>query len=159
MRVNDNTTRRTLIMGAGASGLAVTLAACGGSAEEPTAAQPTEAEPAASAEQPAPSASAEQSGKTGAALAATADIPVGGGAVFKDQKVVVVQPSAGEFKAFTAVCTHRGCSVEEVKDGSIICPCHMSKFSTSDGSVQGGPAKAPLAEVKISVSGDQIALA
>jgi Rieske Fe-S protein len=48
-------------------------------------------------------------------LAAKADIPVGGGTVFKDEKVVVTQPEAGTFEAFTAVCTHQGCIVKEVQ--------------------------------------------
>jgi Rieske Fe-S protein len=47
-------------------------------------------------------------------LAAEADIPVGGGTVFKAEKVVVTQPESGRFQAFTAVCTHQGCIVKEV---------------------------------------------
>ena len=88
----------------------------------------------------------------------TADIPVGGGRILADQQVVITQPTAGTFMAFTAVCTHRGCVVASVADGTIVCPCHGSKFSITDGSVTGGPAPAPLAPVPITVSGSTITL-
>ena len=91
--------------------------------------------------------------------AKTSEIPVGGGKVFDTQKVVVTQPTAGQFKAFTAVCTHQGCTVSTVKDGTINCPCHGSKYSIADGSVQGGPAPAPLAAKTVTVNGDEITVA
>ena len=74
-------------------------------------------------------------------------------------KVVVTQPTEGDFKAFTAVCTHQGCLVETSTEGDIPCPCHSSKFSLEDGSPVSGPASAPLAPVEITVDGDSIALA
>ncbi len=92
----------------------------------------------------------------GGALAATTDVPVGGGTINKDAKVVITQPKAGEFKAFSAVCTHQGCTVASVENGTITCPCHGSTFSAADGSVQGGPASSPLAPVQITVSGTSI---
>ncbi len=73
--------------------------------------------------------------------------------------MVVTQPTAGEFKAFSATCTHQGCAVKSISDGVINCPCHNSNFSISDGSVQSGPATQPLPAVEISVSGDSITLA
>lgn len=92
-------------------------------------------------------------------LASTSDIPVGGGTVFADRDVVVTQPAAGEFRAFSATCTHQGCTVGEVTRGTIDCNCHGSKFSVEDGSVVDGPARKPLPERKISVSGEEILLA
>jgi len=86
----------------------------------------------------------------------SADVPVGGGVIVSDAKVVVTQPQEGTYKAFTAVCTHQGCVVSSVADGSINCACHGSVFSAADGSVAQGPAKAPLAELKATVSGDSI---
>lgn len=94
-----------------------------------------------------------------AALGATSEIPVGGGTVFKAQKVVVTQPAAGTFKAFSSVCTHQGCQVSEVAGGTINCDCHGSKFSAADGSVTEGPAKRPLAAKQVSTAGGQIKLA
>ena len=106
-------------------------------------------------------ASAAGSAASGAASAASgaiaqADIPVGGGKVFDALKVVITQPTAGDFKAFSAVCTHQGCLVESSSDGEIPCPCHLSHFSLEDGSPISGPASAPLAPVEITVDGDSI---
>ena len=83
----------------------------------------------------------------------TADVPVGGGVVLADPKVVVTQPTAGTFKAFSAVCTHQGCVVASVSSGTITCPCHGSTFSATDGSVQGGPAPAALKTLAVAVNG------
>lgn len=83
----------------------------------------------------------------------TADIPVGGGQVFADQKVVVTQPTAGAFQAFSAVCTHQGCTVQAVADNMISCPCHGSQFNGTDGSVVQGPAQKALARREIVVDG------
>jgi Rieske Fe-S protein len=95
-------------------------------------------------------------GDGGSALGSTSDVPVDGGTVLPDQQVVLTQPSDGEFKAFTAVCTHRGCTVAGVANGTINCECHGSKFSIEDGSVVNGPATSPLEEVAIKVDGDTI---
>ena len=95
-------------------------------------------------------------GGGGAALTTTAKVPVGGGTVLTDQKIVVTQPKAGTFAAFTAVCTHLGCLVDSVSGGTINCPCHGSKFSITNGSVVNGPATAPLAAVSIKVKGSNI---
>ena len=91
-----------------------------------------------------------------AALATTSSVPVGGCFVNADAKVVVTQPTEGDFKAFSAVCTHQGCLVESSSDGEIPCPCHLSHFSLEDGSPLSGPASAPLAPVEITVDGDSI---
>jgi Rieske Fe-S protein len=95
----------------------------------------------------------------GGALATTSDIPVGGGKVFKDDKVVVTQPTSGQFRAFSAVCTHRGCTVGSVSGGTINCACHGSKFSAADGAVQAGPATEGLSEKSVKVEGNKIVLA
>jgi Rieske Fe-S protein len=94
-----------------------------------------------------------------AATAAKADVPVGGGVILADRKVVITQPAAGTFKAFTAVCTHQGCVVSSVSDNKINCACHGSVFSAEDGSVQQGPASSPLTAVNVTVAGDQITVA
>lgn len=128
-------------MGAGVLGAGVVLTACGGKSSEPAASSP----------------SGEQ---TSAAQAApqvrVADVPVGGGVVLKDAKVVVTQPTAGQFHAFSAVCTHKQCVVSQVADGTIDCPCHGSRYSDVDGSVVKGPATQPLAAKTVTVQGDSI---
>ncbi|EHN74233.1 iron sulfur protein (secreted protein) [Streptomyces coelicoflavus ZG0656] len=135
------------------------LAACSGSDDDASADTGTAPSDAASQEAGSSGSGGGENAGAGPALAATADIPEGGGKVFPDQKVVVTQPAAGEFKAFSATCTHQGCAVKSVADGVINCPCHNSNFSITDGSVQGGPAPKPLPAVQITVSGDSIRLA
>ena len=92
-------------------------------------------------------------------LAQLADIPVGGGKVFPDQKVVLTQPTAGVIKAYSATCTHQGCTVEGVSGGTINCPCHGSAFKVGDGSVAAGPAKRALPTVRVTVVDGAIRLA
>ena len=88
-----------------------------------------------------------------------AGIPVGGGTIFADRDLVVTQPEAGEYRAFSATCTHQGCAVTEVADGGIVCACHGSVFSASDGSPQAGPATAALAERNITVRDGAVVVA
>lgn len=90
------------------------------------------------------------------ALAATADVPVGSGVIVGD--TVLTQPSQGQFKAFSTVCTHAGCNVAEIVGAAINCPCHGSSFNL-DGTVAKGPAKKPLEAKPIAVNGDSITLA
>lgn len=132
-------TRRTVLLATGAAALAV---GCGEHDDNGDSSET--ASPAAPG---------------GRQLATTADIPVGGGKIFKDEKVVVTQPTKGDFKAFSAVCTHQGCTVASVTDGTINCPCHRSSFRIADGSVTGGPATRPLPAEQITVEGDAIKLA
>ncbi|MFE9041913.1 Rieske (2Fe-2S) protein [Streptomyces sp. NPDC012421] len=106
-----------------------------------------------------PTDGATATGPAGTPLASTSEIPVGGGTIFKDRKVVVTQPAEGEFKAFSAVCTHQNCLVSKVADGTIDCPCHGSKFAIADGAVEAGPAPRPLPAEQITVSGGTITLA
>lgn len=146
-------TRRTAFTGIAGLGVgAAALTACGGDSNTGSA-----ADPATGSSSPSENSSGAD-GATGA-LAATSDIPVGGCAVFPDQKCVVTQPSEGEFKAFTSVCSHQGCTVSASTDGVIPCGCHGSEFSIEDGSVIQGPATSPLDEIAITVDGDSITLA
>ncbi|MCX4668275.1 Rieske (2Fe-2S) protein [Streptomyces sp. NBC_01381] len=147
-------TRRTVLATGGAVALAAGCSKYGDEDAEPE--QPPETESSA-----APSSSGgEKSQKPPAAdeLAKTSDIPVGGGKIFKDKKVVVTQPEEGDFKGFSAVCTHSGCTVSEVTDGTINCACHGSKYRVADASVAEGPAPRPLPAQKITVTGNSITL-
>lgn len=133
--------RKTVLAGAGLGLAAAALAACssgdgGGEAGSTSAAGDTATSDAAPA-----------------ALTSTADVPVGSGVIVGD--VVVTQPVAGDFKAFSAVCTHSGCLINKVADGTIDCPCHGSKFSL-DGAVVNGPATRPLDTISVEVQGDSI---
>jgi Rieske Fe-S protein len=139
-------TRRAVLAGGCGAACAVALTGCAGYGSG----GPTPAPAPAPAANPA-------AGPT--ALAAVADVPVGGGVVVAAQDVVVTQPVAGEFKAFSATCTHQGCTVNEVAGGTINCPCHGSRFAVADGSPTAGPAKKPLPAKAVSVQGDSVVLA
>ncbi|MEZ0580675.1 ubiquinol-cytochrome c reductase iron-sulfur subunit [Nocardioides sp. MH1] len=133
-RVADvRASRRIVFQGLGALGVAVALAGCaggeGGSDKEVAA---------------------------GTVLTTTDQVPVGGGVVLVDAKVVVTQPTEGDFKAFTAICTHQGLLVGEVENGVIHCDNHGSEFDYATGQVTQGPASQPLATVDIEVKGDKI---
>jgi Rieske Fe-S protein len=145
--------RRTVVAAVGAAGISIALSSCGSEEESGSS---SEASSESSAEASSESSSSESS--SGTVLGKTSDIPEGGGKIYKDQGVVVTQPSAGTFKAFSSECTHRGCPVTGVANGVITCPCHQSEFSVTDGSVQKGPAKKALPAEKITVSGDSIEL-
>ena len=87
---------------------------------------------------------------------AASDVSVGGGVILEQAQVVVTQPRKGDFKGFSAVCTHLGCLVDVVCDGQIVCPCHGSHYSITDGSVLSGPARRPLPSLAVTVEGGRI---
>jgi Rieske Fe-S protein len=158
-------TRRGVLAGVGLVGLAGAITACGASSSSSTAAAvPPATTPAAAGTTPASSAAAAGSSAAASsapaanALAATSQIPVGSGMIFPGPKVVVTQPTAGEYKAFSAVCTHMGCIVSQISNGTIDCPCHGSQYSITTGDVVAGPAPRPLPAESIKVSGDSIFL-
>ncbi|MET9592491.1 Rieske (2Fe-2S) protein [Streptomyces sp. NPDC006516] len=131
--------RRRAVLTAGAAGAAALAAGCGSSDGEGDGSDESSA-----------------SASAGAELARTSEVPAGGGTIFKDRKIVVTQPAEGEFRAFSAVCTHAGCIVASVGDGTINCACHGSRFSIGDGAVEEGPATRPLPAERITVDGDVI---
>ncbi|KGI67345.1 Rieske (2Fe-2S) protein [Mycolicibacterium rufum] len=135
--------RKTVLAGAGVGVAAAALAACSSGSDSSSSESSSESS----------GSSSESSAAAGEALATTGDVPVGSGVIVG--KTVVTQPTAGEYKAFSAVCTHQGCLVNKVADGTIDCPCHGSKFSL-DGQVVNGPAKKPLEPVNVTVQGESI---
>lgn len=148
--------RRT-IAGAVSLGLALpALAACSGDGSSTVATDPNT--PSSSPTESGSSSPTASSSAPADAFAQTSDIEVGGGKIYPDEQVVITQPTEGEFKCFSAVCTHQGCIVSGVSDGNIDCECHGSAFSIVDGSVVTGPATQPLASEAITVEADVIIL-
>ncbi len=124
--------RRTLLAGLGALTATAAVSGCSGNESSPTA--------------------------TGTVLGSTGEVPVGGGKIYEEQRVVVTQPVQGTYHAFSAICTHQGCTVREVVGGTINCPCHGSKFDTSDGTVLRGPAQQPLTRLAVAVEAGSLSL-
>jgi Rieske Fe-S protein len=149
---------------ASSGGMAASQPAQGNSATGPAWAsraaagleQPVLGQPASGQSASAQPASGQSASAQPPSLARASDVPVGGGTILTDKKIVITQPRAGSFKAFTAVCTHQGCTVSSVSGGTINCPCHGSRFSLTNGSVVQGPAPSPLAPVSIKVHGTAI---
>lgn len=128
------TTRRTVLGGAAAAaGLGLAATACAGS--------PEEGEQGAGQNSAAPTAPV--------ALGPSSDVPVGGAKLFREQKVIVAQPSEGTFEGVSAVCTHRGCVLDKVENDEGNCACHGSRFSVTTGKVLQGPATKPLPRVRV----------
>jgi Rieske Fe-S protein len=160
------TPRRVVLKSAAVLGVAVPFLAACGSSDNPGASS-------SSAPETPDSSSGGQSSSTGGGngggggtggggadvIAETSEVPKGGGVILSDPGIVITQPSSGEFKGFSPICTHQGCTVTSVSDGTINCPCHGSQFAIDDGSVVAGPAPSPLPPIKIAVQGSDISLA
>ena len=95
---------------------------------------------------------------TGTVLGPASEIPVGGGKIYTAAKVVVTQPARGRYQAFSAVCTHVGCIMSTVANGTIDCPCHGSQFKITNGAVITGPAPSPLPKKQIKIADGKVVL-
>lgn len=136
--------RRAVLAAAAATGV---VAACGGESDSGPADGGTGG-----------TGSTDSGGATGSgeAVATVSEVPVGGGSINSQARVVVTQPEAGDYRAFSSVCPHQGCQVSEVADNVITCRCHGSRFSAETGDVEAGPARTGLSPVSIAVEGDEI---
>jgi nitrite reductase/ring-hydroxylating ferredoxin subunit len=95
---------------------------------------------------------------TGKVLGDVKDIPVGSGVIYTAAQVVVTQPVKGEYHAFSAVCTHVGCILNKIANGTIDCPCHGSEFKITNGAVVAGPAPTPLPKKKFKIEDGKVVL-
>ena len=137
------TTRRGVVSGIVGVGIgAPLLAACGSSGDSSSG-----------------SGSGSSGGTTSSGpIAKTSEIPEGGGKIFESEKVVITQPAAGEYKAFSSICTHQGCPVTKISGEDIDCTCHGSKFSIKDGSVVSGPASKGLEELTVTEASGELSV-
>jgi Rieske Fe-S protein len=147
--------RRGILLGAGLAGIGGVLTGCS------TAPVPYDSNVFGGIphDEEVPTPTAGPGGQTTPVpVASVTDIPVGGGVIFPQDNLVITQPTAGEFRAFSIVCTHLGCLCDKVADGTIDCPCHGSRFSITDGAPVTGPATRPLESVSISVADGTVTL-
>jgi Rieske Fe-S protein len=151
-------TRRGVLVGVGLVGLAGAVSACSSGSSSGTTGMGTTTPTSTATSGGTRPGGGSGSSTNADVLAVTSAIPVGSGKIFSAQKVVVTQPSSGEFKVFSAVCTHMGCIVNQISNGTIDCPCHGSQFSIKNGSVVGGPAPSPLPAESFKVTGNNIVL-
>ncbi len=145
--------RRLLVAGSGAALGVTALAACGGGGSGASSkTPPSSGGPATSAPKPSAGGGGSQ------ALATVSDIPVGGAVSATDadgKPVIVSRPRPGEVVAFSAICTHMGCTVAPA--GKILqCPCHGSTYDLATGDNTGGPAPRPLSPVSVKVTGGRV---
>ena len=134
--------RRQLLAGAGAGAAALAVAACSSEGDGGgTAAKPSSG-----------------SGGASGSLTSVADVPVGGAVSAEDSSgkpVIVSQPTKGDLVAFSAICTHMGCTVAPQGD-QLVCPCHGSTYDLATGDNTGGPAPKPLAKIPVTVKGGEV---
>jgi Rieske Fe-S protein len=139
--------RRTVFIGTGVGLIGFVVAAC--------STTKSQLAPSSTADASTPAATTPSAPPPPKIIAKTSQVPVGSGVIVDD--VVITQPTQGVFNGLSSTCTHQGCKLDKVANGTIDCPCHGSKFNL-DGSVANGPAKLPLPTKSISVQGDSIVL-
>ena len=147
--------RRPVLAVGGAAAAAALLAACGGG--DSTAAGDSSSS-STSSSAPASSSSSSAAAGGGSALVELSAVPVGGAVSAKSadgKPIIVAQPTEGQAVAFSAKCTHMGCTVAP-SGAKLQCPCHGSQFDALTGKVQKGPAKAPLAAFPVKVEGGSV---
>jgi len=138
-----NISRRHVFAAGGSAAAAVALAACSSAADTGTNSTST--------------ATGSDSSQAAVELAKLADIPVGGGiaATLDGEPILLAQPTKGTVIAFSAICTHRGCTVKPAAS-EFDCPCHQSRFDLTTGAVLGGPAPRALDNVTVRLEGDAV---
>jgi Rieske Fe-S protein len=147
--------RRTMLKGLAIAGAAVpVLAACGSSSD--SSSDPPKTRTSSTPPTSGGDATSPPPAGSGDVLAKASAVPVGGGVILPDKTQVITQPKAGTFEGFSSTCTHMGCTVATISNGTINCPCHGSMYSITDGSVQGGPAPAPLPKKPVKKEGANI---
>jgi cytochrome b6-f complex iron-sulfur subunit len=139
------TRRRVIAMGSvgaiGAAGLAACSSDSGGSATDSTGGSEGSATGSATGQAP-----------SGLKLAKLTDVPVGTAIVLdaSGQKILLAQPKEGQAVAYSAICTHQGCTVAGGAQAK--CPCHGSMFDIATGKPTNGPATKALPAVAVSVN-------
>lgn len=151
--------RRSMLVGIAAAGVSLPfLVSCGSSDNSGSGGPATNSSPHTHSDHTRSDSppSSTGGGEPADVLTPVAAVQVGGGVILPKKHTVVTQPTQGEFKGFSSTCTHMGCTVANIQDGKIICPCHGSMYSITDGKVLGGPAPAPLPSKPVKVEGANV---
>jgi Rieske Fe-S protein len=149
--------RRTMLKGLALAGAALPiLAACGSSSNEAAAPGGGTSSKPGSGHPSRTESSSTDSGGSDDVLAKASDVEVGGGVILPNRSIVITQPTKGTFEGFSSTCTHMGCTVSTISNGTIICPCHGSQYSIKDGRVVAGPAPLPLPKKPVKDEGGNI---
>jgi cytochrome b6-f complex iron-sulfur subunit len=80
------------------------------------------------------------------------------GKIFKfgSKPGILIQTAAGDYRAFSAICTHLDCTVQYRPDERLIwCACHNGRYDLTGKNISGPPPR-PLEEFKVNVRGDEI---
>jgi len=117
------------------------------------------ATPTAKPATPTPATTTPKTTPPGSKIGPATGVPVAGSAAFQDpatgDPAIVVQPKAGSFLGFDAVCPHAGCTVGyDQRRVRFVCPCHGSEFNGSTGAVEVGPATRGLRRITVAEGSD-----
>lgn len=144
-------------IGVSAAGAAV-ISACGSSGGSGSGSSGGASSSAASGSSSTSNSATQEASGGGQAIAQASEVAPGSATKFTDSgnPAVLVHLDGGEFAAYSAVCTHQGCTVA-YQDGQLACPCHGSVFDPSNGAqVVNGPAQRPLPEIPVEVRGGEV---
>ncbi len=128
-------TRRSVLKGAGAVAALGALGVAASSCAPPKTSLPSELTKIATVDQ----------------------VPVGKGisVTVEQTPILLAQPEAGTFVAYSSKCPHQGCVVG-VDQANFLCPCHNSGFDFAEGKPQFGPAREALEQLTCEVHGDDV---
>jgi Rieske Fe-S protein len=87
------------------------------------------------------------------------DIPKGTGKNFRfgSTPCILTHTEDGQFHAFTAICTHLGCTVQYAPEKQLIwCACHGGCYDPNNGKNIAGPPPKPLTALKVEIDKDDI---
>ncbi|EFK55351.1 Rieske 2Fe-2S domain-containing protein [Corynebacterium genitalium ATCC 33030] len=93
-------------------------------------------------------------GKPATAEIAATQVPVGS-AVIVD-KLIIAQPTEGEFLAYSTVCPHQGNPISQVNGDTVRCPAHGSSFDIATGEPVEGPAQSGMTPAPVRQEGDTV---
>ena len=154
--------RRPVLLTGLAAAATTVLGGCGSDDTASSGSSPSAASSSTDSSSAGDSGSASApSGSGGASLVAVSDVPVGSAVSAKTadgKPIVVSQPTKGDIVAFSAICTHRGCTVKPAGK-QFQCPCHGSVYDAKTAKVLQGPAPAPLSSVAVKVVNGNVVLA